>query len=309
VFVGSAYVRHSPFILLLVRRRADTMGGIGALRVEIVGFLAVSSILVLLVIFLASRSLVQNIRRADVARAGVFHKMEYTNKLASVGRLAAGVAHEINNPLAIINEKAGLLKDRYTLAGVEHPPKERVLKDVDSILQSVDRCSAITHRLLGFARHMDVRRERIELGELIQQVLGFLDKEAAHRDLQITCTTEDDLPPIKSDRGQLQQVFLNIINNAFAAVADKGRIDIDIRRGRDGVVAVRIADIGVGIRSEDVERIFEPFFTTKAGGEGTGLGLSVTYGIVKKLGGKVSVESEFGKGTTFTVQLPVDADA
>jgi len=199
--------------------------------------------------------------------------------------------------------KAGLLRDLLTMADAP-PPREKMLSLVDSVLQSADRCGGITHRLLGFAKHMDVERESINLDLLLREVLGFLEKEASYRNIGVEFKYTDEPPRIVSDRGQLQQVFLNIINNAFAAVEDGGRIELDIRRAERDKVAVSISDNGVGIAESHLEHIFDPFFTTKKGA-GTGLGLSITYGIVQKLGGQITVKSKAGEGTCFTVTLPV----
>jgi len=229
--------------------------------------------------------------------------MEYTNKMASIGRLAAGVAHEINNPLAIINEKAGLLKDFATLKSDFHY-KDKILSGVDSILKSVDRCSAITHRLLGFAKRMDINKEVIDLELLLKEVIGFLEKEAIFRNIKINYNIAENLPSVDSDRGQLQQVFLNIVTNAFYAVEDDGQIEISAIQENDQLIQIIVSDNGEGISKENLENIFEPFFTTK-GKYGTGLGLSITYGIVEKLGGDISVKSKLGEGTSFTIQLPI----
>jgi two-component system NtrC family sensor kinase len=134
-------------------------------------------------------------------------------------------------------------------------------------------------------------------------VLSFLDKEASYRNLEITFDFPETPPRVVSDRGQLQQVFLNIINNAFAAVEDHGHIGIGIHEVGGNRVAVSISDDGMGIAEEHLPHIFDPFFTTKKGA-GTGLGLSITYGIVQKLGGDIDVKSQVGKGTRFTVTLP-----
>jgi len=246
--------------------------------------------------------MVNRAREADLHRAACYHKMEYTNKMAALGRLSAGVAHEINNPVSIITEKAGLLKD-LLLMSETMPPKERMLDLVDSVLRSADRCGGITHRLLGFAKHMQVRAETIDLDLLLKEVLGFLEKEAAYRGLEVVLDFPPDPPTTVSDRGQLQQVFLNIINNAFAAVEDGGRIEIGIRELEPDSVAIWVEDNGVGIPEEHLSHIFDPFFSTKKGA-GTGLGLSITYGIVQKLGGQISVNSKVGEGTRFTVTLP-----
>jgi two-component system NtrC family sensor kinase len=303
VFMSSAYIENSPFILIHVKPAREAMGRWFSLRSELVGFLVVSTALIIGVILWGSGQLIRRMREADERRAALYHHMEYSNKLASIGRLAAGVAHEINNPLAIINEKAGLVLDLVAV-GPDSEHQQRLVAAVDSILRSVGRCKKVTHRLLGFARHMDVHNEPIDLENLLKEVLGFLEKEAEYRNLVVGFQVEEDLPMVNSDRGQLQQVFLNILNNAFAAVSEGGEIGIEIAREGADRVAVTVADNGVGIPQEHLERIFEPFFTTKQG-SGTGLGLSITYGIVKKLDGEIRVDSSAGEGTRFTVSLPV----
>jgi len=303
LIIGYAYIERSPFVLMLLKHPSAEQESWLSLREDLLLFLFLSILLILGVVFWGSSYMVNRARQADLRRAALFHKMEYTNKMAAIGRLAAGVAHEINNPLAIINEKAGLLKDLLTLAE-EMPPKERLLKQIDSVIASVDRCGVITHRLLGFAKHMDVQREGIDLDLLIKSVLGFLEKEASYRNLAVQFDIEPELPTIESDRGQLQQVFLNIINNAFAAVNKGGVIQIAIARSGTESISVSVSDNGKGIPEEHMERIFEPFFSTK-GSAGTGLGLSITYGIVQKLGGQIKVSSRVGQGTNFTVILPL----
>jgi two-component system NtrC family sensor kinase len=303
IFVSSAYIDGSPFILMLVKPVEEAMGRWLSLRSELLGFLVVSAALILGVLTWGAGQFVRGLREADDRRISLLHQVEYTNKLASIGRLAAGVAHEINNPLSIINEKAGLLRDVVDATG-EMPHRERILAAVESVLKSVQRCKAVTHRLLGFARHMEVQNEALDLGILLNEVYGFLEKEAEYRNLRVMFRIDENVPPIVSDRSQLQQVFLNILNNAFAAVPDGvGHIEVAVDLHGDKEVAVSISDNGVGIPKENLERIFEPFFTTKQG-SGTGLGLSITYGIVQKLGGRIVVDSTPGAGTRFTVILP-----
>ena len=301
--LGYAYIEQTPFILMIVAQRDALMKNWMSVRRDLIWFLVGSVVLILLVIFWGSIYMVSRVREADLKRDALLHNVEYTNKMASIGRLAAGVAHEINNPLAIINEKAGLVKD-LALRTEDFPQKEKIMKNVDSLLANVERCSTITHRLLGFAKRMDVSLETINLDLIIREVLGFLEKEASYRNISIHYHIPEGFPSIQSDRGQLQQVFLNIINNAFAAMKEGGKIDISMREEKDlDAVAVTIKDNGHGISKEDLPRIFEPFFTTKKEG-GVGLGLSITYGIVEKLGGRISVESTVGQGTEFTVILP-----
>ncbi len=301
--VSWAQIANSPFTLVLVSPRHALLAGWIALRRDLLIFLGVSIVLILAVVAWGTTHMVGRMRDADLLRATAYHKMEYTNKMAALGRLSAGVAHEVNNPISIIAEKAGLLKDLLQMSD-EMPTREKLLELVDSVLRSADRCAGVTHRLLGFAKHMDVRRESIELDQLLIEVLGFLEKEASYRDVHVDFDIPETPPRVVSDRGQLQQVFLNIINNAFAAVDDGGHIEIAIREGAEDTIAVSIADDGVGIAEEHLAHIFDPFFTTKKGA-GTGLGLSITYGIVQKLGGEIEVQSEVGEGTRFTVTLPM----
>ena len=301
---GYAYIQGSPFVFMLLRERNGVADGWDKLRSEVLIILAVSVGVILLVILGVVTFLVNRIYLADKTRAAAMRRIEHTGKMASIGRLAAGVAHEINNPLAIINEKSGLIKDLLTYSK-DYQKDDRLISLVDSVLQSVERCSTITHRLLGFARHIDVRIESLDLGSLMEEVLGFLKKEAEYRNVHIGLHADENLPEIQSDRGQLQQIFLNIINNAFAAVDDGGLINIELQKSGENDVAVIICDNGKGIRPKNIKRIFDPFFSTKTQQGGTGLGLSITYGLVQKLGGTIQVESELGKGTTFVITLPV----
>ncbi len=301
--LGYAYIQQSPFIFVVLKRPEDVMQGWLRLKSEILWLFAASVVLIVAVVLASSTFLVNRIREADRRREEALHNIEYTDKLASIGRMAAGVAHEINNPLAVIGENAGLLKDLVSIAQ-EPPDKARLLRIAEAVLRSVERCSTITHRLLGFAKRMEPRTEQIAIGPLLEEVLSFQRREAAYRRIAIDLALPENLPIIESDRGQLQQVFLNIFSNAFAAVEDGGRIDVSAKVEDQDTVAVTIRDNGCGIPPECMDRIFEPFFSTK-GDYGTGLGLFITLGIVEKLGGRIEVQSKVGAGTSFNVRLPV----
>ena len=274
----------------------------GFLRINVLAMVGLSVIAILAVIWWGTSTLVSRIYEADQRRAAMLHQVEYTNKLASIGRLAAGVAHEINNPVSIINEKVGLMKDILALDD-EFKYKEKLLDQARVVQDSVVRVSEITHRLLGFARHLPLRSEELHIEALIKEVLGFLGKEADYRNIQIALDIPPETKPLEADKGQLQQVLLNVINNALAAMENGGRIDIQVREPDQDHLAISIADTGTGISKEDINNIFTPFFSTK-GDRGTGLGLSITYGIAHKMGGDIQVESEPGQGTTFTILLP-----
>jgi signal transduction histidine kinase len=302
IIVGHAGIQGTPFRFVTVAPREALTKGLFRLSKRFVIILSVGILCVLGVVLFVVTAFVKHIYESDRRRVAVLHNIQYTNKMASIGRLAAGVAHEVNNPLAVINEQAGLLRDLVSMK--KDYSRERFLGIVDSILSSVERCGNITHSLLGFATHIDVRFEIIPLDQVIRQVLLFLGKESGYRRISVNLAVQDNLPSIESDVGQLEQVFLNIINNAFDAVDDGGRIDIELWADGSDMVSVRVADDGCGISEENLKHIFDPFFSTK-GETGSGLGLSITFGIVQKLGGRLDVESKKEEGSTFTVTLPV----
>lgn len=305
VIICSAYIPDSPYILMIVKHKKDMMQSWSETRLKLIGFLAVSITVILMVILGFSTYLVNNVYLADQRRLIILHEMEYSNKLASIGRLAAGVAHEINNPLAIINEKAGLIKDLFTYVET-YAADARILGLIDSILASVERCGTITKRLLGFARHMEVTIESISLEKVLDEVLSFLQKEAEYRNIAVNLDIAANIPEFQSDRGKLQQIFLNIVNNAFGAMDVGGKLDIAVRQDDTQHIITRITDNGCGMSEEDLGKIYEPFYSTKTKTGGTGLGLSITYGLVQELGGKIHVTSKKGAGTTFTVSLPLE---
>jgi len=301
ILLGYAHFKTMPFVLVLIKPSASVMRLWGTLKTELLFIFVVSIIVIILVVFKITGGLVKQIEELEIKKSQAFREIEHTNKLASIGRLAAGVAHEINNPMAIIDQKAGLLTDLIDRMK-DFPQQEKFAALAGSILKSVDRCRAITHRLLGFARRMDVKFSLLDLNDVIEEVLSLLEQEASHRNIEIQLNLAENLPKIFSDQGQLQQVLLNILNNGLSAVDKEGKITIasweyDVKR-----VAISIQDNGSGMSRETMKHIFEPFFTTKRD-YGTGLGLSITYGIVKKLGGDIRVESQEGKGTKFTVIL------
>ena len=302
--VGYAYIKDSPFILMIIAQKDELMKSWTSTSLVLVSFLAVSITLILLVVVGVATRLVNEIYLADQKRVMTLAEVEHSAKLASIGRLAAGVAHEINNPLAIIGEKAGLMKDLLSLkdGNIE---KNKLTGLADAILASVDRCAAITIRLLGFAQHLKVSVEMVDIKEIIDDVLSFLSKEANYRSIEVKVDIPENIPRFVSDRGKLQQIFLNLTNNAFAAMKDGGHLQIQARIKDEGHVSIAFIDDGCGIAAADLERVFDPFFTTKKEMGGTGLGLSITYGIVQELGGTIDIISELGKGAWFTVTLPI----
>jgi two-component system NtrC family sensor kinase len=227
-----------------------------------------------------------------------------SSKMASLGKLAAGVAHEVNNPLSIIRESAGWIRDIVNDGELgDGPAVDELQEAVSDIDRHVERARAVTHRMLGFARRMEPLQEDVDLNMLANQTASFLENETRHRNIELSTDLDPDLPLITTDANQLQQVILNLLENAIDAIDHDGQITVVTRAGRDGVV-LNIADSGEGISKENLAKVFDPFFTTKPTGEGTGLGLSIVYSALSKLGGTIRVNSDPGQGTTFTIRLP-----
>lgn len=304
IVIGYAHIPDTSFIFILTEKKEALMRPWRTTQNVIIFFIILSILTTLIVVYLIATHLVNQIFLADLKRVQTLHEVEQSSKLASIGRLAAGVAHEINNPLAIINEKAGLVKDIFSFKE-EYKHDAKILGLIESILASVDRCGKITKRLLGFARNLDATIQQVDISAVIEDVLGFLVKEAEYRSISINLDIEENLPQFETDRGKLQQILLNLVNNAFAAMQDNGRLDIRIRRVEHDFIAISVKDDGSGIPEADLKRIFEPFFSTKTKNGGTGLGLFITYGLIQELNGTLQVVSTFGKGSEFTITLPL----
>jgi len=301
-----SYISGTPWALVLMTHGYVYGKDWSFFKIRLFYIVLTSTVVALLVILRITKLFVARIRDADEKRESMLAEIEHTSKLASIGRLAAGVAHEINNPLAVISAKTGLVMDLLELSE-NFQYKEKIESEIRGTSDAVERCKVITHRLLGFARRMDVTLEPININNLMREVLSFLDKEALYRGINFDLNLGESLPVIDSDRGQLQQIFLNLLNNAIDAIDKDGRITISTKKRDKNSIQVDVIDNGKGIPPDIISHIFEPFFTTKDSGEkkGTGLGLFITYGLVKKLGGLISVQSSMGAGTTFTIILPI----
>lgn len=228
-----------------------------------------------------------------------------SQKLASIGELSSGIAHEINNPLAIITQELDLVRE---LTGDGPCPDEAELAEArDSlreIASQVDRCRQITHKLLNFARKVEPVLQEEELTTVIEDMALLVEREARGKEVAILRDYAPDLPPVRTDVPLLRQVILNLLTNALHATPKGGSITLSTRReAKKAVIAVR--DTGCGIPPENMDKIFDPFFTTKQPGQGTGLGLSLSHGIVARLGGSLAAQSAPGQGATFTVTLPL----
>jgi two-component system, NtrC family, sensor kinase len=294
----------TPFILVVQKEKAGMIQTWLELRQNINWTVGISIVLIIFIITLASTSMVNKLYMLDETKAQAMLQMEQNQQLASIGQLAAGVAHEINNPLAVINQTAGYIKDLYSFKN-EPLNSTEIIEEIDSILDAVDRCGTITQQLLGFVRQFDVKIKKINLHKMVTEVLNFHKKEAEYKGVNVAVSIPDNIPDMETDSGKFQQILVNLINNAFQAVEEGGCLDITGYQNNTKTIELVIKDTGCGIPEESLKKIYEPFFSTKKDQNGTGLGLSITYGLVKKLGGSISVQSTEGVGTCFTITMPV----
>ena len=263
------------------------------------------AIIIFVLIFMATLFRAQRLVKIEEERDLTKLQLEHSAKLASVGELAGGIAHEINNPLAIINEEAGLMKDLMSPEFGKQITHDDITSRLEIIQEAVFRCRDITRKLLGFVRKTEFRLAQHDIPNLIDEVVNdFFVHEMELSKIEIRREYEDDLPAIITDSNQLKQVCINIINNAADAIDGSGEIRIVIKRKAD-TIQIAFRDTGCGMTDEQIQNIFMPFYTTKEVGKGTGLGLSVSYGIIEGIGGSIDVQSEPGQGSTFTIVLPI----
>ena len=240
----------------------------------------------------------------DVTEERVIHeRLLQSEKMASIGQLVSGVAHELNNPLTGITGFAQVLLQRDLPADVRH--------EISTIYEEAERASRIVQNLLAFARRRRPEKERVDVNVLVDRVFDLRSYELRVHNIEPHVRPAADLAPVLADPHQIQQVLLNVIRNAEHAIEERGGRGLITctTTNEGGSVRIAITDDGAGIRPENQRRIFDPFFTTKQIGEGTGLGLTISYGIVEEHGGHITVESQFGRGTTVKIELPASPDA
>ncbi len=257
--------------------------------------------------FLCVRHLTQLVTKANEQKCHLDQQLIQSQKLAAIGELSSGIAHEINNPLAIMGQETEWIKHLLKDDHLEAPGAPEELRDsLREIVSQVDRCKEITHKLLDFARKKEPLIQGADVNKLIEDMARLVEREAAQKSIKMIRAYDQNLPRVPTDPPLLRQVVLNILNNAAYAIGRDGAITIATRRSGGNLVELVFSDTGCGIPKEQQDKIFDPFFTTKPPGQGTGLGLSISHSIVVKLGGRITVASEVGKGTTFTIHLPVE---
>jgi two-component system NtrC family sensor kinase len=256
--------------------------------------------------FLLSGRIVRRIAKTDQEKHKMDEQIVETGKLASIGELAAGIAHEINNPVAIMVEEAGWIGDLLEEEDFKESANlEEFKRALNQIRTQGKRCKDITYKLLSFARKTDPREQDVQLNDLLDELIALSAQRAKYGNITIKTDFWESLPAVMVSQSEMQQVFLNLINNAIDAMEKRGGEVVVRTRLEENHVVAEITDNGPGIPRANLGRIFDPFFTTKPVGKGTGLGLSICYGIVKKYGGEINVRSVPEVETTFSVKIPL----
>jgi two-component system NtrC family sensor kinase len=306
--MATTWLEEPQWMLVVMQDYSEAFNEANRANVAILIFLHLSAVTILVVTIMITRYMIKLIRKRDTQADRLNRQLMQAGKLAAVGELSAGVAHEINNPLAIIlTERQLLLDSAEQTPALDDHFRTQLTQSLDQMDRQVHRCKRITQNLLRFSRRTKPSIEAVDLNAFVMEIVELVEREARTSGIKLICDLDENLAPFLSDFSQLQQVLLNMVTNAIDAHNGKPYGTINIRTRSDeknhGVRLV-FADTGSGISSEDLAKIFDPFFTTKPVGRGTGLGLSICYSIVRQLGGNITVKSDQGEGTEFTIFLP-----
>jgi two-component system, NtrC family, sensor kinase len=313
-FFATTWLKDKEWLLVVRQETGDAFSDLRHASYLILLISVVGGGAILALAFYLTNRIMERMIKTDMEKDRLKEQLIRAGRLAELGEMAAGFAHEINNPLQIIKSEQALIKlilSELVEKGLINAPEEmaEVEDSVDQIELQVNRCSAITHSILKFGRKSEIMPQDIDLTRFIPDITHMISSKASVNGVEVHLDISDKTPLVHGDAGQLQQVLINLFNNALDAIHEKHGVQggkMIIASGPDGenMVQVSVKDNGAGISLEDQKKIFSPFYTTKPVGKGTGLGLSVCYGIVDAMGGSLEVASEKGIGSTFTIRLP-----
>ena len=299
------WLKEVPWCLVMLQPQDVAFEEMYAIRNTMIIGAAFLILGIMLFIWFIVNRLISNAQSLEQERIDLKSQLYHANKLVSVGELAGGVAHEINNPLAIIESEAGVIRDMLDPAmGMEASP-EAIRKELDEINKAVRRAKGVTQKILSFVRKTEPQLIESDINQLLDEaVAGVKEQEFKVSGIQLVKDYDADLPKIYVDPDLLRQVFLNLLNNAGDVVGEGDTITLKTETG-ENCVKITIADTGIGMSQDVLEKIFMPFYTTKEVGKGTGLGLLICLNIVEGFGGRIQVQSSPGKGSAFTMLLPL----
>ncbi len=308
-YYAGAWLKNNDWLLVISQDVSEEMAGLLTTRNFAILILSLGCLAIIYTTIITTKMTVQRLEKANDGINELNAQLMHSDKLAALGKMAAGIAHEINNPLAVIGEKAGWMRDLLMDEAFTNSDSYKEYSvSIDKIEEHVERARKITHNMLGFIRKMEPRLDDVDINGVLNQTVGLMQNQARLNNITIQMEFDPNIPIIASDQSQLQQVFLNLISNAIDAIeigkSKEGRINLKTWQ-KNEYVFISIEDNGPGIPKESERKIFDPFFTTKKTGKGTGLGLSISYNIIEKMGGMINFENKAPQGIVFTIKLPV----
>jgi two-component system, NtrC family, sensor kinase len=311
---ATTWLRDKDWMLVVRQEEADAFRALRSASYMIILVSLIGGGLIVVVAFYITGKIIRRMERIDRERDHLGRQLVRATQLAELGQMAAGFAHEINNPLQIMKSEQTLIDTIFSDMKSRGDLRESEdLKEMeDSLAQiklQIDRCAKITQAILKFGRRSEGTAKDVDLAAFVPEVTAMISKKASVSGITMKEEIAESTPIVHVDSSQLHQVLINLLNNAIDAIVEKhgsegGELTVSAGPGGDGKAVISVTDNGSGISPEDLKKVFTPFFTTKPVGQGTGLGLSVCLGIIDSMGGMMEVSSEKGVGTTFTIQLP-----
>jgi|LGOV01.1.fsa_nt_gb two-component system NtrC family sensor kinase len=307
ILCAGSWLKNDKWLLIVSQDAAEEMTGLLVARNLEIGIIVFGILTIILATIFTTRLTVKRLEQADAKMNELNAQLTQSDKLAALGKLAASIAHEINNPLAVILQKVGWMEDLLTEEEFRQSKNlDEFKKSITKIEEHVERARKVVHNMLGFVRKMEPRLEDVDVNMTINQTIDILENYARINNIDIQTDLSTDFPIIAADQAQLQQVLLNLVSNAIDALGKNGLIEVKSRKVNSSI-HVSVTDNGPGISKKMQTKIFEPFITSKERGKGTGLGLWVSHNIMERIGGALTLESEVGKGAVFTMQIPIVA--
>jgi two-component system NtrC family sensor kinase len=310
----TTWLKGKDWMLVVRQEKDDAFGALRSAAFIIVLISVLGGALIVSVAFYTTGQIIRRMERIDTEKDQLGRQLVRATRLAELGQMASGFAHEINNPLQVMKSEGALIDTIFSDMRKKGDLKEsQDLVDLEDSLKQikmqVERCEKITKAILKFGRKSEPVIKDVDLTSFLPEVTGMIEKKAITQGINLKQELSERTPAVRGDPAQLQQVLVNLFNNAIDAIVERhgsrgGELAVEAGPEQDGKVMIAVKDNGTGISPENMKKMFTPFFTTKPVGKGTGLGLSVCYGIVEGMGGTMEVSSEWGVGTTFTVRLP-----